>query len=45
MEKNGHSAAVIKMMNYIDVHLQEPTTANELAKAAGYSQDHTFRIF
>lgn len=45
MEKNSHSAAVVKMMNYIDGHLQEPITANELAKAAGYSQYHTIRIF
>lgn len=45
MEKNGHSAAVIKIMNYIDEHLHEPITANELATAAGYSQYHMIRIF
>lgn len=45
MEKHGHSAAVIKIMDYIDEHLQEPITANELARAAGYSQYHMIRIF
>ncbi len=45
MENSSHSQAVEKMKKFIDEHLQEPITANDLAAAAGYSQYHTIRIF
>jgi len=45
MENNSHSDAVIRIMKYVDEHLHEPITANELAMAAGYSQYHIIRIF
>jgi len=44
-EKNEISATVKKMKDYIFLHLQDPITARNLAKAAGYSQYHSARIF
>jgi len=38
-------AAVGRMKAYISGHLQEPITASEVAKAAGYSQYYAARIF
>ncbi|MGI6337181.1 MAG: helix-turn-helix domain-containing protein [Eubacteriales bacterium] len=37
--------AVNRMLDYIDAHLQEPITAAELARAAGYSIYHAARVF
>ncbi len=37
--------AVNRMLDYIDAHLQEPITAAELARAAGYSIYHAGRVF
>ena len=39
------SDAIIKIKNYIAKHIQDPITANDLAKAAGYSQFHMSRMF
>jgi len=39
------NAPVQKMREYIHQHLQEPITASEVAKAAGYSQYHAARLF
>ena len=44
-ENSEVSAAVKKMQGYIKAHLQEPITAGELAKSAGYSQYHAARLF
>jgi len=38
-------SATAKMKAYIAAHLQEPITASEVAKAAGYSQYHAARLF
>lgn len=38
-------SATAKMKAYIAAHLQEPITASDVAKAAGYSQYHAARIF
>lgn len=38
-------AAVLKMRAFIHAHLQEPITASDIAKAAGYSQYHAARLF
>lgn len=37
--------AVQRMQDYIDGHLNAPITLSELARAAGYSQWHSARIF
>lgn len=37
--------AVARMRAYIAAHLQEPVTASDVAKAAGYSQFHAARVF
>ncbi|MCL2396552.1 MAG: AraC family transcriptional regulator [Defluviitaleaceae bacterium] len=37
--------AVTRMKAYIVAHLQEPITARDVARAAGYSQYHAARIF
>ena len=37
--------AVQRMQDFIEMHLNEPITLSELAKAAGYSQWHSARIF
>ena len=42
---NNGSIAVEKMKTYIQKHLQKPLTANDVAKAAGYSQYHAARLF
>ncbi len=42
---NDSLAAVMRMKEYIAAHLQEPITAQDLAKAAGYSQYHAARMF
>jgi len=39
------TAAVKRMKEYIQAHLQEPVTAGDIAKAAGYSQYHAARLF
>ena len=39
------SAAAARIKAYIAAHLQEPITASDVAKAAGYSQYHAARIF
>jgi len=39
------SDAINRMKAYIASHLQEPITADDIAKAAGYSQYHAARIF
>jgi AraC-like DNA-binding protein len=44
-EKNEISAATARMQGYIAAHLQDPITASDVAKAAGYSQYHAARIF
>lgn len=43
--KSENSAATARMKTYISEHLQEPITASDVAKAAGYSQYHAARIF
>ncbi|MCL2060466.1 MAG: AraC family transcriptional regulator [Oscillospiraceae bacterium] len=42
---NDMSAAVRRMIAYIDAHIREPITAKQLSDAAGYSQYHAARIF
>lgn len=37
--------AVNRMQEFIESHIHEPITQNQLAKAAGYSQYHASRIF
>ena len=39
------SAAAARIKTYITAHLQEPITASDVAKAAGYSQYHAARVF
>lgn len=39
------TAATQRMKEYIQAHLQEPVTADDVAKAAGYSQYHAARLF
>ena len=34
-----------KIRAYVKAHLQEPITASDIAKAAGYSQYHATRLF
>ncbi len=43
--KSEGSATTDRMKAYISGHLQEPITASDVAKAAGYSQYHAARIF
>jgi AraC family transcriptional regulator len=46
MEANSEAETAAKRMrDYIAAHLQEPITASDVAKAAGYSQYHAARIF
>ena len=42
---NQHNLIAEKIKKYVKAHLQEPITASEIAKAAGYSQHHTTRLF
>ncbi|MCL2372602.1 MAG: AraC family transcriptional regulator [Defluviitaleaceae bacterium] len=42
-EENKATVAILKQ--YIASHLQEPITARDLARAAGYSQYHMMRMF
>lgn len=42
---NATTIAVQRMKEYIQANLQEPMTAKDVAKAAGYSQYHAARIF
>lgn len=44
-ESSEGSVAVRKIQRYIQTHLQEPITASDVAKAAGYSQYHAARLF
>jgi len=44
-EKNDVSAGMARVKEYIALNLQEPITANDLAKVAGYSQYHMARMF
>lgn len=37
--------AVQRMQDYMEAHLHEPMTLNDLARAAGYSQWHAARMF
>lgn len=39
------SEATSRMITYISEHLNDPITASDVAKAAGYSQYHAARIF
>jgi len=41
----NETSAVRKMLIYIRNHLQEPMSASDIAKAAGYSQYHAARLF
>lgn len=43
--KSESLAATERMKKYILKHLQDPITAGDVAKAAGYSQYHAARIF
>jgi len=45
MERWEAIDAVQRVQDYIDEHIKEPITLNQLARAAGYSQWHTVRIF
>jgi AraC-like DNA-binding protein len=45
MERGDTIKAVQNMQDYIEAHITEPITLNQLAKAAGYSQWHSERIF
>ena len=45
MERWEAIYAVQRMQNYIAGHITEPITLNQLARAAGYSQWHSERIF
>lgn len=45
MGKHSVSAATARMLDFIHGHLQEPMTAGDVAKAAGYSQFHAARLF
>ena len=44
-EKNEISVAVERMKAYIATHMHDRITANDVARAAGYSQYHAARIF
>jgi len=44
-KKSEATAAIARMKTYIAQNLQNPITASDLAKAAGYSQYHMARIF
>lgn len=41
----GNSEAAARMRAYIAAHLQQPMTASDVAKSAGYSQFHAARLF
>lgn len=43
--ESERSAATERMKVYIAEHLQEPLTASDVAKAAGYSQYHAAKVF
>lgn len=43
--KSENSALTDRMKKYISEHLQDPITASDVAKAAGYSQYHAARVF
>jgi len=43
--KNEIFEAIVRMKTYIASNLQDPITADDIAKAAGYSQFHAARIF
>ena len=45
MERWEAINAVQRMQDYIDEHITEPITMSDLAKAAGYSQWHSARLF
>lgn len=45
MERWEAVCAVQRMQDYIEKHIAEPITLNQLARAAGYSQWHSERIF
>ena len=45
MERWEKINAVQRMQDYIDTHITEPITLSRLARAAGYSQWHSARIF
>jgi len=45
MSKNSGTTVVARMRAHIRAHLQEPITASDIAKAAGYSQYHAARLF
>jgi AraC family transcriptional regulator len=45
MERWEAINAVQRMQDYIEKHITEPITLGDLAKAAGYSQWHSARIF
>ncbi|OQA73514.1 MAG: Right origin-binding protein [Firmicutes bacterium ADurb.Bin248] len=45
MELKDTVRAVRRMQNHIDAHLAEPITLAQLARAAGYSQWHSERVF
>lgn len=45
MEQWETVKAVQRMQDYMEAHLCEPITLNQLARAAGYSQWHATRIF
>jgi len=44
-EKTAVMAAISRMKAYVALNIQNPITASDLAKAAGYSQYHMTRIF
>lgn len=44
MASEAHKAAE-RVKAYVAAHLQEPITASDVAKAAGYSQYHATRVF
>ena len=44
-EQSEAAGAAGRMKAYIASHLQDPITANDVARAAGYSQYHAARIF
>ena len=45
MDRGEAIRAVRRMQQYIEEHLTEPMTLSQLAKAAGYSQWHSQRLF
>ena len=45
MELPDKAAAVSRMQHYIEAHLDEEITLDDLANAAGYSKYHALRIF